>query len=297
MIEELKKKAKEELSNQHFDSLALSLIDFSKHKYESFEITPFEPKVYFDLASLTKPLTLSATFLANPELQKETDFLLLLNHQASLPSWARLSHSNWREQVLSYKIKKGETLYSDLGALRLMLEIEKKLKKSLFKLSSPYFDKELCFWKDLPANVSSPFTGFRNGNVISGSVHDDNCHTISEFSSHAGLFSTIDGISKTLINLDKKLEFIKTMKAHLEKSTDRFVLGFDTARDDEGLAGKGHSKITFGHLGFTGTSFWIDPVSLKGMVLLTNATQNFWYDRQGLNSMRRYLSSMFWENV
>ena len=175
-----------------------------------------------------------------------------------------------------------------------MLEIEKKEKKPLFQICSPYFDSDLCFWKELPEDAMSPFTGYRQNAIISGVVHDDNAFVLDQFCSHAGLFSTIDGIARTLLNFEKKLNLISLMRPLVEKSKDRFVLGFDTARDDEGLAGRGHSPLTFGHLGFTGTSFWIDPESLKGVVLLTNATQKYWYNRENLNSLRRELSSRVW---
>lgn len=290
-MKELRKKLREELSQMPFDSLAYAQLDFNKKSFNTFEITPLGKEVYFDLASLTKPLTLSPYFL---EKKREDDLYLLLNHRASLPSWARLGH-DWKEQVLGYSIKESDTLYSDLSALRLMLEIEKKENKNLKDLCSSFYNKELLFWKDLDQNAVSVFTGFRKGHVISSQVHDDNAYTLNRFCSHAGLFGTIKGICKTLLNMDKTYDLLSKMKKTIaDQEPHRFVLGFDTARDDKGLAGKGHSPLTFGHLGFTGTSFWIDPESKKGVVLLTNVTQNYWYNREGLNKLRRNLASIVW---
>jgi len=97
------------------------------------------------------------------------------------------------------------------------------------------------------------------------------------------------------LNMDQSFNLLSVMKKSVgDQEKQRFVLGFDTARDDKGLAGKDHSPLTFGHLGFTGTSFWIDPESKKGVVLLTNVTQNYWYNREGLNHLRRDLASMVW---
>jgi CubicO group peptidase (beta-lactamase class C family) len=52
--------------------------------------------------------------------------------------------------------------------------------------------------------------------------------------------------------------------------------------------------MTFGHLGFTGTSIWIDPQKKKGHVILTNATKKYYYDRQGLNDLRRQIGEAIW---
>ena len=81
-----------------------------------------------------------------------------------------------------------------------------------------------------------------------------------------------------------------------QKTDDRFILGFDRVTDPENtLAGKGASLNTFGHLGFTGTSFWIDLEKMKGSVILTNATQTYWYERSGLAQLRKALGSAIWK--
>ena len=105
------------LKDQNFDCLAVGVIDFKNSKYKTRG-----SDLFFDLASLTKPLTLSSAKFGHGDLWQE-DFDLLLNHQAGLPDWGRLSRCNWREELLSYPLKKSPTLYSDLGALRLMLEL------------------------------------------------------------------------------------------------------------------------------------------------------------------------------
>ena len=54
---------------------------------------------------------------------------------------------------------------------------------------------------------------------------------------------------------------------------DRRGLGFD-AKSLTGFtsAGQRSGSQTYGHLGFTGTSFWIDPETKTGVILLTNRT-------------------------
>ena len=177
---------------------------------------------------------------------------MLLNHIAGLPSGGLLSKKTWREEILSYDIKLSPTLYSDYSSLRCMLEIEKKSGKKLRELCSYYFDPELLHWKDLPANSFSPEYGVRNKKIVSGEVHDNNCYNIGEFISHAGLFATIDGLCRSLINLNKQTsmneQLLNSFKSH--KNEDRFIMGFDHVMDpNNSLAGLGSTIKTFGHLG------------------------------------------------
>jgi CubicO group peptidase (beta-lactamase class C family) len=100
-----------------------------------------------------------------------------------------------------------------------------------------------------------------------------------------------------LIDLEKQTHFCEQVEKifPFQAKDDRFILGFDRVTDTENtLAGKGCSHQTFGHLGFTGTSFWIDLEKNRAAVILTNATQSYWYDRQGLNDLRRQLGSALW---
>jgi CubicO group peptidase (beta-lactamase class C family) len=49
-----------------------------------------------------------------------------------------------------------------------------------------------------------------------------------------------------------------------------WALGFDTPAQKESSSGTYLSKTSVGHLGFTGTSFWIDPEKDVAVVLLSN---------------------------
>jgi hypothetical protein len=280
---------------QDFDHLAYASIDFNTERIESFEcingIISDTSEVCFDLASLTKPLTLAAYFHLNPK-KLTSDRELLLNHRAGLPAWGRLSQEDWKTQILNYNIKEqSNNLYSDFSALRLMLEVEKEEEKGFQELCSTYWDSDLLSWKDLSLSLNCPMTGWRNGHVISHEVNDDNCFRIDDFCSHAGLFSTIKGLSLTLLNLNKQTKFVSFMD---QDSDSRFLHGWDTATGENTLAGIGPGNRVFGHLGFTGTSLWIDPNLKKGWILLTNATKDYWFHRKELNTLRRKLGALSW---
>lgn len=292
--------ARKLMPSQHFEGMSLAVIDFKSYSFESFEIIPetFRElgETYFDLASLTKPLTLGVSALVKPELYQDQNLLWLLEHRAGLPIWGRLSNVGWKDVVNSFSPKESETSYSDFSALRLQQEIEKKLGGSLYELVSPEWDKELTSWLDLNEDIISFLpTGERKRSLIYGEVMDDNAFVIGERVSHAGLFATMKGLCQTLIQLDKKFGLLDLQKNEIPKRDNRFIKGWDTTRgNQDSLAGSGHGKLTFGHLGFTGTSIWIDPELRRGHVLLTNATQNYWYDRVGLNQLRRELGAMVW---
>ena len=293
----IKNYIEKKLSEMNFDSVALSVIDFSNGSFDFFEKSldeTLEDNIYFDLASLTKPFVLGAVYLNDPSLFS-TNMELLLEHRGSLPTWGRLSYENWKSQILSYPINSSIEKYSDFSALRLQLEIEKITKESIQNLASFYWDEEFCFWKDLPSFVSIASTGVRGQKSIRGSVHDDNSFMINEFTSHAGLFATICGLSKSLINLDKKVSLLEKMKDLLAKENGRFVKGWDRVENLETtLAGSGADLSTFGHLGFTGTSVWISCTQQKGYVLLTNETKGSWYGRKKLNKFRKDLGERVW---
>jgi serine-type D-Ala-D-Ala carboxypeptidase len=61
------------------------------------------------------------------------------------------------------------------------------------------------------------------------------------------------------------------------------ALGWDTPSQPSS-SGKYFSSRAFGHLGFTGTSLWIDPERQLAITLLTNRT---WPDRGSQDGIRR----------
>ena len=284
---------------QDFDHLALAYFNLQNDEVSFLEVHEGEvksiPHFYFDLASLTKPLTLGALYASSPELFSK-EWIRLLEHRAGLPRWAILGRKSWQQSLDQFEIGKGEVNYSDLSFLKLMVEIERKTGKSLKELTDFFWDSELCFWKDLPEVAFCPETGYRQGEAIQGEVNDDNCYKLDRFCSHAGLFSTLKGLYQTLHNLEKKTGLLRKMEeAFDEKRENRFLYGWDTVEDpSHTLAGQGCSPYTFGHLGFTGTSIWIDAKSGQGWILLTNSTKKYWFHRDQLNNLRRSLGQLCW---
>jgi CubicO group peptidase (beta-lactamase class C family) len=286
------------LKEQNFDFLSFALIDFKRQSFEGFDLSKTGELSYapiYDLASLTKPLTLSFAALRHPKLFTNQYHQSLLHHRAGLPSGGRLSKQSWKSTLMDYTLQSDQAeLYSDYSALRLMLEIEALSGQDLYSLSRPWWDKEIVHWTQIDQPFHCPPTGFRSGAVIQGQVHDDNAFVIQRELSHAGLFGSLSGVCKSLLQLSESLPTLLKATEAIDPSL-RFVQGFDRVTDPlTTLAGPGSSKHTIGHLGFTGTSFWIDLKKRKGWVLLTNATQRYWYSRDQLQSLRRELGALVW---
>jgi len=300
-MEKIVKIVKTLMPLENFDALAVGIIDFKNKSFEAIEFNQFEgplkiksePTLYFDLASLTKPLVNSLSYFLGPK-DFDQNLLLCLNHKAGIPAWGLLSNPGWKEQILNYNIKASTTLYSDFSALRVLLELE-KLGINQKEFCSEVWDKETLYWTDLPAHFPTPQCGYKNGLPNFGKVHDPNAWVIKSFCSHAGLFSTADGLCRTLLNYQNKTGFIEQVKSDLQKHSNRFSFGWDRVENPmETLAGHGCGSLTFGHLGFTGTSIWIDPEKMLGHVILSNATKYHWYQKQGLNDIRRAIGESVW---
>lgn len=111
---------------------------------------------------------------------------------------------------------------------------------------------------------------------LAGLVHDDNCYTLGGVAGHAGVFGTLPDLQAWIRGLFRG-DFVSlaTLKEFSTPWSDaqgvRRALGFDCpAQDGSGSTGFAFSPDSIGHLGFTGTSLWMDPVSGNFAVLLTN---------------------------
>ena len=115
--------------------------------------------------------------------------------------------------------------------------------------------------------------------LIQGEVNDENAYVMRGVAGHAGVFApAIDlaNFAECMLRHGAPLLKSETVQlfTHREPSppgTSR-ALGWDTPSPTESSAGKHFSPLSFGHLGFTGTSLWIDPTRQLSVTLLTNRT-------------------------
>lgn len=113
------------------------------------------------------------------------------------------------------------------------------------------------------------------GRVISGEVHDDNAWTMGGLAGHAGLFATAVDVARFGVAWLESLEAGGWLSRELAarsiapRSLGR-GLGWDLKSPSGSSAGDLMGERTFGHLGFTGCSLWVDPDAGLSVALFTN---------------------------
>lgn len=118
------------------------------------------------------------------------------------------------------------------------------------------------------------------GGVIRGIVHDENAMALTGRggSGHAGIFGTVRGVVGFAAAVVDSLRASDRRHAPLgdlrwatrERPGGALRAGFDGKSPRGSSAGASMPSHAIGHLGFTGTSFWIDPDRLLVVGVLTN---------------------------
>ncbi len=182
-------------------------------------------------------------------------------------------------------------LYSDLGFMILQWVVETLAKKPLDRfvhdtvygplaLTGLFFNPLNAPPKtDLHAYAATEDCPWRQ-KVLEGEVHDDNAHAMGGVAGHAGLFGTAQEVFRLLQELlhtylgtaPSGVFRQDVVRAFFKRQTDRdsWALGFDTPTRPDSSSGKHFSDQSVGHLGFTGTSFWMDLEKAITVILLTN---------------------------
>jgi len=121
----------------------------------------------------------------------------------------------------------------------------------------------------------------RRGRTLRGEVHDSYAAALGGIAGHAGLFGTgasVGAFARAVLRaargdaaipspLSPALVRLATTKSRVPESSR--ALGWDTMLASSSC-GTRMSPSAFGHVGYTGTSVWIDPERDRYFVLLTN---------------------------
>jgi len=190
-------------------------------------------------------------------------------------------------EPLAYPI--GETVvYSDLGFMILewMIEYVSGLRLDQFVSEKVYGPLGIAnlFFVDLYAPptkddfAATEHCPWRNKMLV-GEVHDENAYAAGGIQGHAGLFGTATAVHSLLVallaayNHETSNTFFPTDLVRLFfrrlPNSDK-ALGFDAPAGKNSSSGNFFSPNSVGHLGFTGTSFWLDLDRSVIVVLLTN---------------------------
>ena len=136
--------------------------------------------------------------------------------------------------------------------------------------------------------------------LLKGIVNDERSYYMGGVAGHAGLFSTgpnLAAYAQMLLNGGNYngVQLYKPSTVHLfttkESDISNRGYGFDLKTPDGfSTAGQLTSDRTFGHLGFTGTSMWIDPTRNLAIILLTNREYPHRGTSHDINQVRSHVA-------
>jgi serine-type D-Ala-D-Ala carboxypeptidase len=223
---------------------------------------------------------------------------MLLAHTSGLPGYARLFERSRDPGELLYaclrlpleSLPGSRAEYSDPGFILLGKALEVIAGEGLEdfcarEVFTPLSMTSTCFrppvdWRSCIPPTEEDLTFRRR--IIQGEVQDENCFLLGGVAGHAGLFSNaLDPLLYAQCLLDRQQLFttktieLFTTRAALPQDSFR-ALGWDTPSPPSS-SGRFFSRHSAGHLGYSGTSLWIDFERRLAIVLLTNRT---WPHRQ-----------------
>lgn len=228
------------------------------------------------------------------ELRRTVTPHMLLAHSSGLPAYEKLFlRCKTRDELLQAAFRTPlashpgvRAVYSDIGFIILGILLERVADESLdtfcqreifgpLSMTRTTF-KPASAWKESIPPTADDRT-FRH-RVIQGEVQDENASTLGGIAPHAGLFSTAEDLAtfaqvilggSNPIFRPSTIEHF-TRREILPAGTSR-ALGWDTPSSPS-QSGRYFSPRSVGHLGYTGTSLWIDLDRQLSVTLLTNRT-------------------------
>jgi len=224
----------------------------------------------------------------------EVTFRMLLAHTSGLPAHvAFYEQAITREEVVGLACTTPLTVdpgtrveYSDLGFLVLAEALIRLADENLDsfckrEIFGPYGMAHTGYCPPaelrplIPPTVND--TEFRH-RLIQGEVNDENASAMGGVAAHSGIFASAGDVAlfaHRLLSggapvLRRETITLFTRRETTPEGTSR-ALGWDTPSKPS-QAGQHFSPGSYGHLGYTGTSLWIDPEREISVTLLTNRT-------------------------
>jgi serine-type D-Ala-D-Ala carboxypeptidase len=236
--------------------------------------------------------------------RREITCRMLLAHSSGLPAHEKLYlHARSREELIRAAMRVPLTAdpgshaeYSDIGFIVLGLALERVAGEPLdvfcrrevfgpLGMSQTGFNPPAAWKSRIPPTADDRI--FRK-RIIQGEVYDENASVMGGVSPQAGVFSTAFDtalFAEAMLNggtpivlpeiVRPKTVRPETLAVFTRRETSPAgtsrALGWDTPSKPS-QSGKYLSQASFGHLGYTGTSLWIDPERQLSVTLLTNRT-------------------------
>ena len=247
------------------------------------------------LLDLEAPVTaIAPEFAGNDAGRREVSLRMLLGHSSGLPAYEKLFlRAQTRDALLQAAFSTPlaaapgiRAEYSDIGFIILGFALERLADESLdtfcqreifgpLGMTHTTFNPTPAMKDSIPPTADD--RSFRH-RIIQGEVQDENASVLGGFAGHAGLFSSAEDLAifaHAMLNgghpiLRSATVELFTRRESAPEGTSR-ALGWDTPSAPS-QSGKYFSSRAFGHLGYTGTSLWIDPERQLSITLLSNRT-------------------------
>ncbi|HXO33793.1 MAG TPA: serine hydrolase domain-containing protein [Candidatus Acidoferrales bacterium] len=235
-------------------------------------------------------------FVSHPEKdsrRRDVTLGMLLSHCSGLPAYEKLFlKAGTREELLHAVFTlplasdpRSRANYSDIGFILLGVALERLADEPLdcscqAEIFAPTGMTNTAF--NPPANLRwqiPPTTDDRTfrHRIVQGEVQDENASILDGVAGHAGVFSTAADLAHFAhamlspgVLVRRETLALFTRRETSPAGTSR-ALGWDTPSTPS-QSGRYFGPGSFGHLGYTGTSLWIDPGRQFSIALLTNRT-------------------------
>ena len=247
------------------------------------------------LLDLEMPVTsVVGEFAGEDPRRDEVTLRMLLAHSSGLPAYEKLFlRARTREELLADAYSTplanepgSHAEYSDIGFIILGVALGRLADESLDR----FCQREILGPLGMTHTTFNPAPDLRSTipptaddatfrhRIIQGEVQDENTSVLGGVAGHAGLFSTAqDAATFAHVLLQGGNPILRpetitlfTKRESSPEGTSR-ALGWDTPSAPS-QSGQYFSSNSYGHLGYTGTSLWIDPVRNLSITLLTNRT-------------------------
>ncbi len=224
--------------------------------------------------------------------RKEVTIRMLLAHSSGLPAYEKLFlKARTRDELLRAAFTMplsadpgSRTEYSDIGFILLGVALERLADESLDRfcqreIFAPLGMVNTAFNPPKEIRGQIPPTAddrsFRH-RMIQGEVQDENTSVLGGVAGQAGLFSSAVDLARfayAMLFPEESVFQSETIAlfARRESASASRALGWDTP-SGASQSGKYFGPASFGHLGYTGTSLWIDDERKLSIALLTNRT-------------------------
>jgi serine-type D-Ala-D-Ala carboxypeptidase len=247
------------------------------------------------LIDLETPVVSIVPEFAGSDVRRgEVTVHMLLAHASGLPAYEKLFlRTKTRDELLAAAFATPLTAdpgtkaeYSDIGFIILAIALERVADESLDRfcqreifgplgMTRTTFNPPAAWRASIPPTADD--RSFRK-RIIQGEVQDENASVLGGVAPHAGLFATAEDLATfayVLLQGGRPLVRPETLALFTRRETapagTSRTLGWDTPGSPS-QSGKYFSARSFGHLGYTGTSLWIDPERQLSVTLLTNRT-------------------------